>query len=84
MEEDEGLMGMLLISLLLGLAPLAGVVWIGLAGWLPTVDGLFTSLILLAMSGVFMLNALMQAKALGLIPGFGKKTEGQTKAAHGA
>ena len=72
-------MGMLLISLLLALIPVAGVVWIGLSGWLATVDGLFTSLILLAMSGVFLLNAGLQAKALGLIPGFGKKQE-QAKA----
>jgi len=74
---------MLVISLVLALLPVAGVAWIGVSGWLLTVDGLFMSLILLAMAGVFALNAAMQAKALGLVPGFGKKQE-QAKAAHGA
>ena len=72
-------MAMLLISLLLALIPVAGVVWIGISGWLATVDGLFTSLILLAMAGVFLLNAALQAKAMGLVPGLGKKQE-QAKA----
>ena len=67
---------MLVISLLLGLLPLAGIGWIGASGWLETVDGLFTSLILLAMAGVFLLNAGMQARALGLVPSLGKKQEG--------
>ncbi len=76
-------MAMLLISLVLALVPVAGVVWIGISGWLATVDGLFTTLILLAISGVFLLNAGLQAKALGLVPGFGKKEE-SAKGAHGA
>ena len=70
---------MLLISVILCLVPVLGVLGIGLSGWLATVDGLFTSLILLAMSGVFLLNAGIQAKALGLVPGLGKKQE-QAKA----
>lgn len=48
----------LLISLVLALIPLLGVVWIALHGTTFTVDGLFTSLILLAISGVFGGNAL--------------------------
>ena len=76
-------MATLLISLLLAVLPVLGVVWIAVSGWLPTVDGLFLSLILLAMSGVFLLNAGMLAKAMGLVPGLGKKQE-QAKAVHGA
>lgn len=78
-EEVEGFVGIMLISVVLGLAPILGVAWIGMSGWLATVDGLFTSLILLAMAGVFLLNAGLQAKALGMIPGLGKKPE-QAKA----
>ncbi len=69
-------MQMLVISLVLALVPLAGIGWIGASGWLETVDGLFMSIILLAIAGVFLLNAGLQAKALGLIPGLGKKPEG--------
>lgn len=69
-------MQMLVISLLLALVPLAGIGWIAASGWLQTVDGLFMSLILLAIAGVFLLNAGMQARALGLVPRLGKKQEG--------
>jgi hypothetical protein len=47
----------LLISVVLGLIPLVGVAYIVFQGGVLTVDGLFTSLILLAMSGIFFLNA---------------------------
>jgi hypothetical protein len=73
----------LLISLLLAILPVLGVFWIAVSGWLATVDGLFLTLILLAMAGVFLLNAGMLAKAMGLVPSFGKKQE-QAKAVHGA
>ncbi|HVP42081.1 MAG TPA: hypothetical protein VMS96_01540 [Terriglobales bacterium] len=69
-------MQMLVISLVLALAPLAGIGWIAASGWLATVDGLFMSLILLAIAGVFLLNAGVQARALGLAPRLGKKQEG--------
>jgi hypothetical protein len=69
-------MQMLVISLVLALVPLAGIGWIGASGWLETVDGLFMSIILLAIAGVFLLNAGVQAKALRLIPGLSKKQEG--------
>jgi len=52
----------LLMSLVLALIPLLGVAYIAIFGSLTTVDGLFTSLILLAMSGVFALNALLELK----------------------
>ncbi len=69
-------MHMLVISLVLALAPLAGIGWIGASGWLATVDGLFMSLILLAIAGVFLLNAGIQAKALRLVPASRTKQEG--------
>jgi hypothetical protein len=53
---------MLVISLVLALIPLLGVVWIVVFGSPTTVDGLFMSLILLAMSGVFGLNALLELR----------------------
>ena len=70
---------MLVLSLVLGLVPLAGIAMIALGGWIATVDGLFTSLILAAMSGVFFLNALLEARALGLVP-FLKKPQPATTA----
>jgi hypothetical protein len=51
---------MLLLSLLLGLLSLAGVVWIIIVGSLLSVDGLFMTLILLTLAGVFFLNALLE------------------------
>ncbi len=59
---------MLLLSLVLGLIPLIGIALIAVGGWIATVDGLFTSLILAAISGVFFLNALLEVRALGLPP----------------
>lgn len=68
---------MLVLSVVLGLIPLAGIVLIALGGWIATVDGLFTSLILAAISGVFFLNALLEVRALGFLP-FLKRSEGTT------
>jgi hypothetical protein len=48
---------MLMLSVILGLAPLAGIAWIAIHASLTTVDGLFTTLILLALSGILFLNA---------------------------
>ncbi|MBZ5721291.1 MAG: hypothetical protein LAO03_13005 [Acidobacteriia bacterium] len=53
---------MLVISLILALVPLLGIVWVVLAGTVTTVDGLFMSLILLAMSGILFLNALLELR----------------------
>lgn len=50
---------MLIASLIFGLIPLAGVVWIVMQGSIATVDGLFTSLILLALSGILFLNVVL-------------------------
>ena len=49
---------MLVISVLLALIPLLGIAWIVMYGSITTVDGLFMSLILLAMSGIVGLNVL--------------------------
>jgi hypothetical protein len=59
---------MLLISIVFGLVPLAGIVWILMAGSITTVDGLFMSLILLTLSGVFLLNAALELRDRGLLP----------------
>jgi hypothetical protein len=55
----------LLLLLLLATIPLLGVVWIAASGSLvpqPTVDALFTSLILLATSGIFGATALFELR----------------------
>ena len=57
----------LLLSLLLGLLSLAGVAWIILIGSLLSVDGLFMSLILLTIAGVFFLNVLLECRDHGLL-----------------
>jgi uncharacterized membrane protein len=56
----------LVISVLLGLLPLAGIVLIALRGMVATVDGLFMGLILLAISAIFLLNAVLEVRRLGL------------------
>src|SRR5260370_8935685 len=58
---------MLALSLVLGILPLLGVVWTLMNGMITSVDGLFMSLILLTLSGVFMLNASWEMRDLGLI-----------------
>lgn len=69
---------MLVLSLVLGIVPLLGVAWIFASGmislWPPsaTVDGLFMSLILLALSGCFLLNAYWEMRDRGLLH-LGKK-----------
>lgn len=59
---------LLVLSLVLGLIPLVGILLIVFGGWIATVDGLFTSLILASISGVFFLCALLELRALGLLP----------------
>jgi hypothetical protein len=58
---------MLAISLVLGILPLLGVVWTLANGMITTVDGLFMSLILLTLSGIFMLNAYWEMRDLGML-----------------
>jgi uncharacterized membrane protein YccF (DUF307 family) len=66
---------MLLISIVLGTIPLGGIVWIVLSGAITTVDGLFMSMILLSLSGIFYLNAALELRDRGLFP-FVEKTKG--------
>jgi hypothetical protein len=56
---------MLVLSVLLALVPLLGVAWIVMNGLVTTVDGLFMSLILLAMSGIVGLNVLLELRKRG-------------------
>lgn len=58
---------MLIISVVLGLIPLIGVVWILIGRMLFTVDGLFTTLILLTLSGILFLNAFLELRDRGLL-----------------
>ena len=52
----------LLISILLGLLSLAGIAWIVIVGSLLTVDGLFMTLILLTLAGIFFLNVFLELR----------------------
>ena len=47
----------LFLSLVLGIVPLLGIAWTVYTGTITTVDGLFMSLILFALSGILFLNA---------------------------
>ena len=58
---------MLAISLVLGILPLLGIAWTLIDGFITTVDGLFLSLILLTLSGIFMLNAYWEMRDTGII-----------------
>ena len=53
---------MLVLSVVLGLVPLAGVVWTILNGTITTVDGLFMSLILVTLSGILFINVYLEAR----------------------
>ncbi|MGD0415760.1 MAG: hypothetical protein ABSA80_10440 [Terriglobales bacterium] len=53
---------MLMLSVVLGIVPLLGVVWIVLRGNIGTVDGLFMTLILLPLSGILFLNAYLDLR----------------------
>jgi hypothetical protein len=56
---------MLILSVLLALVPLLGIAWIVIYGSVTTVDGLFMSLILAAMSGIVGLNVLLEMRKRG-------------------
>ena len=63
----------LVLSLVLGLVPLVGVVWIFVSGMIilsppsATVDGLFMTLILLTLSACFFLNAFWEMRDRGML-----------------
>jgi uncharacterized membrane protein len=56
-----------LIAIVFCIAPLAGIAWIIVAGSITSVDGLFMSLILLSLSGIFLLNVCWEAQDHGLL-----------------
>ena len=58
---------MMLISFALGIIPLLGIAWTIATGTIATVDGLFISLILLTLSGVFFLNGFWEMRDRGLL-----------------
>jgi hypothetical protein len=53
---------MLMLSILLALIPLAAIARIVMNGTLTTVDGLFMSIIMLALSAILFLNVYLEAK----------------------
>ena len=63
--EEESV---LLISILLAILPLVGIAWFLITAPGMTVDNLFTTLILLAISSVFGINVLMELYQRGLLP----------------
>ena len=67
------MLALMLLSIVLGTIPLAGVAWIILRGAITTVDGLFMSLILLSLSAVFYLNVVLELRGRGVFP-FARKT----------
>jgi hypothetical protein len=67
---------MLLISIALGMIPLAGIAWIIFTRTITTVDGLFMSLILLTLSGIFFLNVSLELRDRGLLGFMHKKPTG--------
>ena len=69
----------LLLSIVLGTVPLAGIVWITLRGAITTVDGLFMSLILLSLSAVFYLNAVLELRDRGVFSFVQKGNTSQPK-----
>jgi hypothetical protein len=67
------LLVMLLLSILLGIIPLGGILWILAAGSITTVDGMFMSLILLTLSGIFFLNVFLELRERGFLAFLHKK-----------
>ena len=73
----------LVLSLVFGIVPLVGVAWIFLSGMITlspfsvSMDGLFMTLILLTLSGCFLLNAMWELKDAGIL---GKKQAPASKA----
>jgi hypothetical protein len=71
---------MLLVSIVMGIIPLLGIAWTIATGTITTVDGLFMSLILLTLSGVFFLNAYWELRDRGTLAFLHKKKEAATPA----
>jgi len=78
---------MLVLSVVLGIVPLLGVVWIFMSGMIvlwpfsATVDGLFMTLILLTLSLCFLQNAYWEMRDRGMLAFRQKKPAAATPAA---
>ena len=66
---------MIVVSAVLGILPLLGIAWTFGTGTIKTVDGLFITLILLTLSGVFFLNAWWECRDCGYLDAFKKKAK---------
>ncbi len=66
-------MMMLVVSIVMGVVPLFGIAWTISTGTVKTQDGLFMSLILLTLSGVFFLNAYWELRDRGALAFLHKK-----------
>jgi hypothetical protein len=64
---------MLIISIVMGIVPLLGIVWTIVTGTITTVDGLFMTLILLTLSGIFFLNVFWELRDRGMLAFLDKK-----------
>ena len=71
----------IVLAVVLGIIPIAGVAWILRQRELLTVDGLFFVLILLTMSGVFFLSAAWDAYELGWMDFLKRRKPAAEKAA---
>jgi len=75
----------LVLSLVLGIVPVLGVAWIFVSGMITlappsaTVDGLFMTLILLALSACFLLNAYWEMRDQGMLNFLHKKEAAPAK-----
>ncbi len=72
---------MLMISIILGVVPLFGIAWTVATGTIKTQDGLFMSLILLTLSGVFFLNVFWELRDKGALVFLHKKKDAAPAAA---
>ena len=72
-QESRSLAVTLLGSIVLGGIPLAGIAWIVVTRSITTVDGLFMSLILLTLSGIFFLNVVLELHDRGFLAFLEKK-----------
>jgi hypothetical protein len=75
---------MLVISIVMGIIPLAGIAWTIVTGTVTTVDGLFMSLILLTLSAVFFLNAFWELRDGGALAFLHKKNAASGRSAAAA
>ena len=74
---------MLVISIVMGIVPLLGIAWTIATGTITSVDGLFMSLILLTLSGVFFLNAYWELRDRGALAFLHKKNAAAPAASQG-